>query len=343
MFLQLLRDSMGRKEEYSMHKGYYSVYGSPIKQFIELKRKLGFKFKSGAFYLSKIDLFAQERSEESIGITKDFADKWGERKANETDLNRYYRIGYLAQFSSYLRDNGIESYVPKIPPMPQNTFIPYIYSPAEIVALFKACDELKLKVSNSHNCLMCIPALFRLLYGTGLRIGEALALKNEDVNLEDNYLLVRDSKNGKERIIPVSDSLSSVCGEYLWHRKRLPMAQKASEYFFIRADGMKCGQAVGSWFKRCLDGAGIPHGGPQSPRIHDLRHTFAVTSLATMAQSGIDLYVSLPILSNYLGHQSLDATNQYVRLTASMYPDLIRDVNTICLDVFPKYRNYEAN
>lgn len=326
-----------------MRKGYYSVYGLPIKQFIELKRKLGFKFESGAFYLSKIDLFAQERSETSIGITKDFADKWSERKANESDRSRYFRIGVLARFSSFLRDNGIESYVPKLPPMPENSFIPYIYSPAEISALFKACDELKLRMFNSHTCLMCIPSLLRLLYGTGLRIGEALALKNEDVNLDDNYLHVQDSKNGKARIIPVSDSLSSVCREYRWHRERLPMAQKASEYFFIRADGMKCGPAVGSWFKRCLDSAEIPHGGPQSPRIHDLRHTFAVTSLATMAQSGIDLYVSLPILSNYLGHQSLDATNHYVRLTASMYPDLIRDVDMVCLDVFPKYRNYEAD
>ena len=62
-----------------------------------------------------------------------------------------------------------------------------------------------------------------------------------------------------------------------------------------------------------------------------------------MAESGIDLYASLPILSNYLGHQSLGATNHYVRLTANMYPDLIKNVDMICLDVFPKFRNYEAD
>jgi len=60
-----------------------------------------------------------------------------------------------------------------------------------------------------------------------------------------------------------------------------------------------------------------------------------------MADAGIDLYASLPILSNYLGHQGLGSTNHYVRLTANMYPDLIRDVDTICLDVFPKFKNYE--
>ena len=88
-----------------------------------------------------------------------------------------------------------------------------------------------------------------------------------------------------------------------------------------------------------MDIAGIPN----TARLHDLRHTFAVTSLAHMAESGIDLYASLPILSNYLGHQSLGATNHYVRLTSNMYPDLITDVNTVCLDVFPKFKNYETN
>lgn len=89
---------------------------------------------------------------------------------------------------------------------------------------------------------------------------------------------------------------------------------------------MKCGRIVNRRFKECLDYAGIPHGTTQSPRLHDLRHTFAVTSLANMAESGIDLYVSLPILSNYLGHGSLKATNHYVRLTVAMYPYLIKEI-----------------
>jgi len=70
--------------------------------------------------------------------------------------------------------------------------------------------------------------------------------------------------------------------------------------------------------------------------VHDLRHSFAVHSLATMAEAGMDLYCSLPVLSTYLGHQSLKATNSYVRLTADMYPGLIRKIDLICFDVFPK-------
>lgn len=194
-----------------------------------------------------------------------------------------------------------------------------------------------------NSCLICMPALIRLLYSTGVRIGEALALKDEDVNLEENYLRVKDSKNGKERIIPISTSLVSVCKEYRNYRDHLPIKDSPGN-FFISANGNKCGQGVGSWFKKCLSEAGIHYTGRNhGPRVHDLRHTFAVTSLASMAEAGVDLYASLPILSNYLGHGSIGATNHYVRLTANMYPDLIKEVNMTCLNVFPKYRNYETN
>jgi len=326
-----------------MNKGYNSIYGIHIKQFIDIKRALGFKFKTGAVILAQIDRLAEERAETSIGITKEFAEKWGTKRSNESDSYRYARISFLAQFSSYLIDLEIQSFIPKLPPL-QSTFIPYIYSQREIEDIFKACDELRMSVLNMKSSLFSMPALIRLLYCTGLRISEALAMKMEDVNLKDNYLRVRDCKNGKERIIPISVSLVSVCREYLGYRDQLPLEEKKSGYFFVRLDGRKCGQSVSNWFKRCLKKAAIQNiGRGHGPRIHDLRHTFAVTSLANMAESGIDLYASLPILSNYLGHQSLESTNHYVRLTANMYPELINDLDMICFDVFPKFRNYEAD
>jgi integrase/recombinase XerD len=327
-----------------MIKSYNSIYGLHIKQFIEMKRALGFKYKTGAIILSQIDRLAAETVEISFGITKEFAEKWGKKKFYESDSSQYNRISFLAQLSSYLCDLGIQSYIPKLPPFPQSTFIPYIYSQKEIEALFKACDELRLRCVNLDSCLICMPALIRLLYSTGLRIGEALAMKMEDVNLDENYLSVRDSKNGKQRIIPISDSLASVCKEYVRYRDQLPLGKRKSGYFFVKLDGSKCGTTVWVWFRKCLNKAAIPYIGRwQGPRIHDLRHTFAVTSLANMAESGIDLYASLPILSSYLGHQSLKATDHYVRLTANMYPELIKKLDMICLDVFPKFKNYEAD
>ncbi len=328
-----------------MIKDFKSIYGLHLSQFIEMKRVLGFKYKTGTVILAQIDRLAAEKEEVSLGITKEFAEIWGKKRSNESDFYQYTRINLLAQFSSYLCDLGIQSYIPKLPRFPQNTFIPYIYSQKEVDTIFKASDELRPSSIHMNSCVNCIPALLRLLYSTGLRISEALALKTEDVNLEENYLRVKDCKNGKQRIIPISDSLASVCKDYVRYRDMLPLGRTKSGYFFVKLDGGKFShQAVRVWFRKCLYNAGIPNMGRlQGPRIHDLRHTFAVTSLATMAESGIDLYASLPILSNYLGHQSLGATNHYVRLTANMYPELIKDVNTVCLDVFPKFKNYEAD
>lgn len=223
-------------------------------------------------------------------------------------------------FSSYLCDLGIQSFIPKLPPYHRSTFIPYIYSYIEVEAIFKACDELRLCAAHMQSNLFSMPALIRLLYGTGLRIGEALTMKNDDVNLDENYLRVKDSKNGKQRIIPISDSLATVCKEYVSYRDKLPVSKTKSGYFFVKLNGSQCGyNSIANWFKECLKKAGVQYVGRNHlPRIHDMRHTFAVTSLAGMAEAGIDLYASLPILSNYLGHQSLEGTNHYVRLTSNL-------------------------
>ena len=328
-----------------MNRHYNSIYGLHLKQFIDMKMKLGFKYRTASGILYQIDQYAERSGETSLGITKEFAGLFAERAPNESESHRYKRVRHLAQFSSYLCDLGIQSHIPKLPPYPKTTFIPYIYSQKEIDSIFIACEELRLQKADMKSCLICLPALLRLLYSTGLRISEALSMTCEDVNLEEKYLRVSDCKNGKERIIPISASLVSVCKEYVKYRDLLPLKKTKTGYFFIKLNGNKCDPAaIHHRFRECLTKVGIPYiGRGHGPRIHDLRHTFAVTSLATMAEAGIDLYASLPILSNYLGHQSLDATNHYVRLTANMYPGLLKDIDTVCLDVFPKFKNYEAD
>ena len=96
-------------------------------------------------------------------------------------------------------------------------------------------------------------------------------------------------------------------------------------------------ESVYIWFRKILFNAGTSHGGRGlGPRLHDVRHPFSVHSLKAMSEAGMDLYYSLPILSNYLGHQSLEATDKYVRLTSDMYPELIQNTNKLCEYVFPE-------
>ena len=215
-----------------MADNYYSVYSIHIKQFLELKRKLGFKYKTEESYLKEIDRIAIKTNQSSLGITKMFADTLKHKKPNETKQNQHKRISVLAAFSSYLNDLGINSYIPKLPPYPyKKNYIPYIFSKKEIKAIFTACDNLISNKRNIENNLFSMPALLRLLYATGIRIGEALNLKDDDINLDEKYILISDSKNKKERVIPISASLTNVLKEYLWYRSYLP--RNSHKYFFV--------------------------------------------------------------------------------------------------------------
>jgi len=320
---------------------YYGIYATLIEQHISFKRSLGYKFVDAAYTYALFDRFTVEQGITTIGITKELADEWGKKRPNESDSTRYRRVFYLAQLSAFLNEAGYPSYIPRMPKKYKSMFTPYIFTQKELNAFFMACDKLE---ANGHmdSCINVIPALFRVLYGTGIRIGEAVSLKNKDVYLEDSYFIIRDSKNGKERKVPISNSLVHVCKQY---RNSLTGMCSPDGYFFIKRNGRKCSTgAAYEWFRKVIRNAGIPHHGKgQEPRLHDLRHTFSVYSLVTMAEAGLDLYYSLPVLSAYLGHQSLEATDRYVRLTSEMYPGLLSDVNNICAYVFPEVGNHETD
>jgi len=322
----------------------WGIYAPYIRQFIDLKRGLGFKYIAEEYIYLSFDQFTIERNETQVGISKDLADKWCERRNNESDSYRVHRCLCVSQLSSYLCRIGIYSYIPRIPRR-KSTFIPYIFSKKEMIAIFHAADALVAPRRIMNSVIFSVPTLLRLLYGTGLRIGEALSLENKDVDLKENFIIIKDSKNGKQRMVPISEPLSIVCQDYINHRKMLPVPQSDNSSFFISLNGSACIlHTFHRYFRIVLKAAGIPYtGNGHGPRIHDLRHSFAVASLAKMAESGVDLYTSLPVLSTYLGHQSISSTNAYVRLTAEIYPGLLKDVDMVCLNVFPNVENYEAN
>lgn len=326
-----------------MNKPFWGIYACHLRDFIALKRQLGFKYQTEERILSIFDRFTIERGESIVGITKELADSWYNVSETSSDSYRYHRVVCLNQFSTYLCERGIHSYIARLP-LNKGTFTPYIFSTRQIKALFAGCDGLRSVKNNYNSIVIILPALVRLLYGTGLRISEALALEDSDVNLEDNYLVVRDSKNGKQRMIPISQSVSLVCREYRKYRDRLPLGPERDPNLFVSLCGKACKRdSIYKWFWMALRSAGINRT-DQGPRLHDLRHTFSVHTLALMAESGSDLQYSLPILSNYLGHERLESTNQYVRLTAEMYPGLLKEVDMVCLNVFPSLEaHHETN
>jgi integrase len=320
-------------------KLFWSVMAPHISGFIGLKRSLGYKYKEEERTLYTFDRLLLDQGHASPGLTKEISDKWAERRHNESKLTIYNKVKVVKQFAEYLRDQGIRTYVPQLPQYPGNTFIPYIYSHEEINTIFRTCDSLRMKCRNVDSCLLIIPCLLRLLYGTGIRISEALSLKNKDVNISGKCLTLRDTKNGKERLVPMSASLTSVCIEYLEHRDKIPVSglNRENGPFFVSLNGGVCKPgAVYSWFRKVLMLADIPFtGNRKGPRIHDIRHTFACHSFLKLSDEGMDLYCSWPYLSTYLGHQSLESTEQYIRLTSKMYPELLKDTDELYVDILP--------
>lgn len=325
---------------------YQSIYAPYISDLISFKRALGFKYVEEARIFRRFDAFIVKEEIKQIGITRELFEKWRDQIPGESDNYKYARCVCLNQLAAYLSDVGITSHISRLPKR-RSSFIPYIFSKQEINNLFEASNRIEISHRRMNSVIFSIPILLRFLYSTGLRIGEALSLNNEDINLSDNFLVVKDSKNGKERLVPLSETLSLSCKKYLKYKEKLPINIFADSPFFISLNGARYTQSEAYyWFRKLLIKCNIPFIGNEhqhrGPRIHDLRHTAACHALAQMAENGMDLYCSLPILSAFLGHQSLKATDLYVRLTAEMYPELIHKMDIEYLTVFPKIE-YESN
>jgi len=313
---------------------FYGVNSELIEQYIAFKRSMGYALDN-IYTFKMFDEFTIQNEVKNVGLTKALADKWAEKRPNESDVTRYKRVNDIINFCVYLNQLGYQTYIPKQLKAYKSTFTPYIFSKEQLELFFQACEDLEIHRQSPMKYIL--PVLFRMIYGCGLRVNEALKLKNEDVDLDEGYIIIRDTKNGSDRILPISDSLKEVCIQY---RKFFLTSLGHCEYFFPQINGEKyTSDTVYRWFRKILRKAGIPHGGKgMGPRVHDFRHSFSVHSLAEMSRKGLDLYYSLPVLSKYLGHSSLEATDQYVRLTKDMYPELIQEVNNLCSYLFPEVK-----
>ena len=190
---------------------------------------------------------------------------------------------------------------------------PFIYSPGDIEALLAQARQLTPMPAATHETLIGLLAV------TGMRVGEAIRLDRADIDWADAVLTIRESKFGKTRMVPVLDSTLDMLGRYARVRGRLcPRAATAS--FFVSTAGTRLIYArVGQVFRRLRDRAGTGAGADRRPRIHDLRHTFAVRTLLRWYQAGEDVEARLPILSTYLGHRDPRSTYWYL----SAAPELL--------------------
>lgn len=323
------------------HFEYSSVLAPFIRDFIYMKEASGCNFLRGKWILFEIDRFFQENNVPEPVITRSLVNQWRKTRINDSPPTIYSKYSIISQLARFMSRQGQECFIPRLPDngRSKSSFTPYIFTRDQMDRILKLSDRLRIYDRHMNNTMFCVPAVLRLLYSTGLRISEALSIKNEDVRFDEEYILIRKTKNGTERIVPVNSSLCKVLQQYGSYRDRMPIKQVdlPKSFFFIKSDGTYCNaQSIYKWFRRLLAESGIPYtGNHHGPRVHDFRHTFAVHSMVQMANEGQDLYTSLPVISACLGHKSLFATEQYVRLTGEMYPELINQCSPINAFVYP--------
>jgi integrase/recombinase XerD len=216
---------------------------------------------------------------------------------------------------------------PTVPKRPQD-FIPYIYSRVELQRLLQALPQCQ-----SYPSCLISAATFRtlllVLYGTGMRLGEALRLRTADVDLTHDLIRIEETKFYKSRLVPIGDDVHRVLEAYVSSPNRNNHAETP---LFQSKARLRIKPAIAQrTFKRLRKMCGLkrPDTFSFQPRIHDLRHTFAVHRVTEWYREGADVQRLLPALSTYLGHVSLESTQRYL----SMTPELLQQAN----DRFQRY------
>jgi site-specific recombinase XerD len=234
------------------------------------------------------------------------------------------KYGTLRDFFAYWRCRGKLNAVPMPPTAPKftQTFVPYIYSRRELQLLLDAVPRCQRNVECRISAIT-LRALVVFLYGTGMRVGEALRLRMVDVDLDNSMITVRGTKFYKSRLVPLGEDVVQLLREYLatpgrWNQHYQPLFQSRLR----RAIGHK---GVETSFRRLCNLAGVRRSdsSPHQPRLHDLRHTFAVHRLTEWYRTGADVQILLPALSTYLGHVDLNSTQCYLTMT----PELLTEAN----------------
>ena len=288
-----------------------------VEQYLAERRRLGFALRSmGHALVHLVDHVAAvgHRGPLTIELMADWASRAKTGNGDRTTSARRLRL--LRPFARWLQQFEPATAVPDeaiFGPIPGRV-TPHIYREPEIVELLAAARQLGPPDSLRP---AVIATLFGLLSCAGLRISEALTLCDADVNLQSGILTIRQSKFGKSRLVPLRPSAVQALVQYRTLRVRqVPTTPETP--FFVTTRGQRLGQPLGDRqihrvFEDLRRQLGwVDRGGHGAPRVHDLRHSFAVRRLLLWHEQGVDINQQMLALSTYLGHAKIANTYWYL-------------------------------
>lgn len=291
-----------------------------VNQYIAYRQSLGEGFRTDGTILNAF-VHAMGQRVNFADVKIESVSKYLAKGSCIITTNWHRKYHTLRKFYRYVLSRGytqtslLPIAIPKRPP----PFVPYIYTVKELRALFNACLSYQKRKRQFEPYM--IRTFLLLLYGAGLRLREVISLTLADVDLSQRVLTIRETKFRKTRLVPLGKQLTQILLEYAAWRQREKYPLNPDAPFFAGRNGKAVNKSTIEYaFNLIRKKAGIRRtdGGHFQPRIHDLRHTFAVYRLTTWYKQGADVQRLLPVLSVYMGHVSLSSTSTYLTMTPTL-------------------------
>ena len=285
-----------------------------IAGYLAVRRSLGFRMARPEKLLAQFAGYLEQAG--AVTVTTEHALAWAVLPGGHPSWHAY-RLAVVRGFAAWLRTVDPAAEIPPagLIPARKPRATPYLYADDEVAALMAAAESLRTPLRTAT-----YRTLIGLLAATGMRVGETIGLDRGDADLDDGVLTVRDGKHGKSRLVPLHETTARALRDYL--RKRDGLCPDATtNAVLISPAGTRliyC-NVHATWKKLAITAGLRPRSGNCRPRIHDLRHSFAVRTMLDAYEAGLDGQATLAVLSTYLGHVNPKATYWY--LTAS--PELM--------------------
>jgi integrase/recombinase XerD len=282
-----------------------------LADYLMVRRTLGYKLEFAERFLP--DLIADIEAAHAPSVTTELAVRWATKVSSPVWSAR--RLAMVRPFARHLQALIPETEVPPNGLLPYRISrgTPYIYSDADVAALMSAARSLQPAFKAAT-----MEAFIGLMAVTGMRCGEAVALRRSDVNLDTGMLTVWNSKFRKSRLVPVHPTCIAPLTRYAAIRDAQWPAP-SDETFLLSWMGARINRVTLAFaFVRIIGIAGLETPGRPRPRPHDFRHTFAVHTLLDWYRAGVDVNQQMPVLSTYLGHSDPAHTYWYVSATPEL-------------------------
>ncbi len=304
-----------------------SPWADHLMKFYEYKKLSGYKYEKSESVLYLFDRYYFSLQIDELLYTRDIIEPFLYLKPNERIGTQSGKASILRQFGKYLFLHDLITNIYIIPPISkkgESEYIPYIFDKNELVNIVTSLENYDppnipgtfFAYQNSKNS--AILAL-KILMSTGMRLGEVLNLKLQDIDFANKLLIINVSKNDNKRIIPISNVLTHEIQIYI---KNTPYIIYNNDYLLtIDYENKLSATNIRSYYYKALKLCNIARRKGFGPRIHDFRHTYAVMALTQLQTNEDNVNLSLSYLSSYLGHKSIKETQKYLWLTPMLYEE----------------------